>query len=117
LNPLRLPRYRNARQNKLTFKIKLKSSVLSIQSIKQLLRRVTVGTVRLRENNDSIVVNEVLGTGLGGGHGGGSRAGEGAEEAGEDGRNGGWLGKSPGVEGSYKQGGVEMRCMIWRFVD
>lgn len=52
---------------------------------------MAVGAVGLGEDDDGVVVNERLGTGLCGGHGGGSWAGEGAEKTFEYGRNGGRL--------------------------
>jgi hypothetical protein len=63
----------------LTFKVQLKSSVLSAQAIEELLGGVAVGAVRLGEDNDSVVVDELLGAGLCGGHCGGIWTGEGAE--------------------------------------
>jgi hypothetical protein len=71
--------------------IQLKHSELGIKALKQLLRRVAVRTIRLREDDDGVLVDEGLGAGLCGGHGDGAWAGEGAEKTGEDGRNGGWL--------------------------
>jgi hypothetical protein len=83
--------------------IKLENLVLGTQLGQQILAGLAVRAVRLGEDDDAVVVNELLSLGLGGGHGGGRGAGEGAEEALENERNGGRVmrGKETGGVGFF----------------
>ena len=83
--------------------IKLENLVLGTQLGQQILAGLAVRAIRLGEDDDAVVVNEVLSLGLGSGHGGGRGAGEGAEEALENERNGGRImrGKETGGVGFF----------------
>ena len=61
----------------LTILVELENGVLGVQVPQQLLGGVAVRAVRLGEDNDGIVVNQLLCTGGGGGHGGGRGGGKG----------------------------------------